>query len=52
MNHTSIVIQDLTNFTLEEFEKLASRVVLTIKTHARSISELFLSYFIFLVLIF
>jgi hypothetical protein len=40
------------SFTLAEFDKLPSQVVLAIKAHARSIGELFLSNFMFSILIF
>jgi hypothetical protein len=52
MQATLTLFKTLTNFTLEEVDELACQVVPTIKAHARSVGELFLSYFIFLILIF
>jgi hypothetical protein len=49
---TLALFKTLTNFTLEEFDKLALRVVSTIKAHAKSIGELHLSYFMFSILTF
>jgi hypothetical protein len=52
MRTTPTLFKTLTNFTLEEFDELAYRMVSAIIAHARSICELFLPYFMFLVLIF
>jgi len=49
---TLALIKTLTNFTLEEFDKLASPVVPTIRAHARSTCEFHISYFMFSILIF
>ncbi len=46
------LFKTLMSFTLAEFDKLPSQVVLAIKAHARSIGELFLSNFMFSILIF
>jgi hypothetical protein len=52
MQATPTLFKTLTNFTLEEFDELVSQVVPTIRAHARSMGDLHLSYFMFLILIF
>jgi hypothetical protein len=52
MQATSTLFKTLTNFTLEEFDKLASEVVPTIIAHVTSTCEFHLSYFMFSILIF
>jgi hypothetical protein len=47
MQTTSTLFKTLTNFTLEEFDKLASQVVLAIRAHVRSTCEFHLSYLMF-----
>jgi hypothetical protein len=49
---TLTIFKTLTNFTLEEFDKFVSWMVSTIRAHAKSIGELFISYFMFSILIF
>jgi hypothetical protein len=49
---TPTLFKVLTNFTSEKFDELASQVVFTIKSHAKSIGELHFSYFMFSILIF
>ncbi len=46
------LFKTLKNFTLEEFDKLASLVVPTIRAHVRSACELHRLYFMFSILIF
>jgi hypothetical protein len=50
-NHIDIIL-DIDKLYFEEFDELASRMVLTIKAHIRSTCELLLSYFMFSILIF
>jgi hypothetical protein len=47
MQATLTLFKSLTNFTLEEFDKLTFQVVLMIKAHARSIGEILFFIFIF-----
>jgi hypothetical protein len=42
---TLTLLKALANFTLEEFDKLASQMVPTIETHAKSIGELYIYIF-------
>jgi hypothetical protein len=47
MQATSTLFKTLTNFTLEEFDKLPSQVVLAIRAHVGSTCEFHLSYLMF-----
>ncbi len=42
MQATLTLLKALTKFTLEEFDKLASQIVPSIETHAKSIDELYI----------
>jgi hypothetical protein len=49
---TLTLLKALTNFTLEEFDKLASQMGPTIGTHAKSIGELYIYNFFYFIFFF